>query len=158
VIALLLKSIVLLLLTATIAFGQSARHRHRKKARPTCPYSSSNTKFSEIVRLTEKLRAHGATVALTGEKVSQPFFSVAGRIINVDGEALQVFEYATASAADLDARRVSADGMTIGTSKPTWLATPHFFKNGKLIVLYVGGNQSIVDLLRTALSNQFAGG
>src|SRR6266851_2843571 len=88
VFALLSKSIVVfLLLTACIAFGQSARHRQRKKARSAHPYSSSNTKSSEVVRLTEKLRAHGATVVLTREKVSQPFFSVAGRIINVDGEA-----------------------------------------------------------------------
>jgi hypothetical protein len=76
---------------------------------------------------------------------------VAGRIININGEALQVFEYATPSAADADARRVSADGTTIGTSKPTWMATPHFFKSGKLIVLYIGRNKTIVDLLRTAL-------
>ena len=77
--------------------------------------------------------------------------------MKISGEALQVFEYARASAADADASRVSGDGTTIGTSKPTWMATPHFFKSGKLIVLYVGGNQTVVDLLRTALGNQFAG-
>ncbi|MGI9067074.1 MAG: hypothetical protein ACR2HX_11820 [Pyrinomonadaceae bacterium] len=53
---------------------------------------------------------------------------------------------------------MSSDGTTIGTSKPTWMATPHFFKTGKLIVLYVGGNQTILELLRTALGGQFAGG
>ena len=154
----LLKLIVLLLVTASLTFGQSARHRHRNKARPAHPQSSSRTASSELVRLTENLRAHGGTVALTKEKISQPFFSVAGRIIKINGEALQVFEYATPSAADADASRVSADGTTIGTSKPTWMATPHFFKSGKLIVLYIGGNQAILDLLRTALGNQFAGG
>lgn len=154
----LLKLIALLLVTAALTFGQSARHRHRTKARPTHPHSPSRTKSSDLVRLTEKLRGQGGTVATRKERVSQPFFSVAGRIINLDGEALQVFEYATPSAADADAGRVSADGTTIGTSKPTWIATPHFFKSGKLIVLYVGGNQSIVDLLRTTLGNQFAGG
>jgi len=71
---------------------------------------------------------------------------------------LQVFEYATPSAAAADASRVSDDGNTIGTSKPTWMGTPHFFKSGKVMVLYLGRNQTIVDLLRTVLSNQFAGG
>src|SRR6266446_2106366 len=105
VFALLSKSIVLLLLTASITFGQTAHHRHRNKARPAHLYSSSNTKSSELVRLTEKLRAHGATVVLTRERISQPFFSVPSRIITVDGESLQVFEYATATAADADAKR-----------------------------------------------------
>ena len=154
----LVKLIVLLLVTASSTFLQSARHRHRPKARPAPPYSFSRTKSSELFRLTEKLRAHGATVVLTKEKVSQPFFSVPGRIIKINGEALQVFEYAMPSAADAEARRVSADGNTIGTSKPTWMAAPHFFQSGKLIVLYIGGNQTIVDLLRKALGNQFAGG
>ncbi|MEO8434611.1 MAG: hypothetical protein ABI596_06925 [Pyrinomonadaceae bacterium] len=153
-----MKLIVLFLFTAPLIFGQSARHRHRNKARPARTHSSSKTKSAELVRLSETIRAHDGTVALTRERVSQPFFSVAGRIININGEALQVFEYATPAAANAEARRVSADGTTIGTSKPTWMATPHFFKSGKLIVLYIGGNQTILDLLRRTSGNQFAGG
>lgn len=151
--ALLLKLSVLLLVTASLTFGQSARHRHGNKARPTHPHSPSIAKSNALAQLTEKLRALGATVTVTKEKVSQPFFSVPGRIIKIKAEALQVFEYATTSAAVADASRVSADGSTIGTSKPAWMATPHFFKKGKLIVLYVGGNQTIVEVLQKALGN-----
>lgn len=154
----LIKVIVLVLVLASVTFGQSIRHRQGKKVRTGHSHSSSKTTSSELLQLAQKLRAHGPTVVLTKEKISQPFFSVRGRIIKIDGEALQVFEYATPSAADADASRVSADGTTIGTSKPAWMATPHFFKSGKLIVLYIGGNQTIVDILRTALGNQFAGG
>ena len=78
-------------------------------------------------------------------------------MININGEALQVFEYATPARANTDARQVSADGTTIGTSKPTWMASPHFFKRGKMIVLYIGENQTVSDVLRTTLGNQFAG-
>ena len=155
---LLLKLIVLSLVTASLTFGQLARHRHRNTLRPAHPHASLKIKSSELVLLTEKLRARGGVVALTKERVSQPFFRVAGRIIKINGESLQVFEYATPSAANADASQVSSDGTTIGTSKPTWMATPHFFKTGKLIVLYVGGNQTILELLRTALGGQFAGG
>ncbi len=151
-----LRLIPLLLVSASLISGQSG-HIHRR-AKATNPHSSSKTKSSELVRLTKKLRAQGATVAMTKEKISQPFFSVAGRIIKINGEAVQVFEFATVSSADADASRVSADGTTIGTIKPSWIDTPHFFKSGKLILLYIGGNQTIVDLLRTALGNQFAGG
>lgn len=154
----LLKVIVLLFFTASLAFGQSAPHRHRNRRQPAHRASSSRTKSSELVRLTERFRSQGGTVTVTKEKVSQPFFSAAGRVININGQALQVFEYATASAANADAGQVSADGTTIGTSKPSWMATPHFFKSGKLIVLYVGGNQTTVELLQRTLGNQFAGG
>jgi hypothetical protein len=147
-VCLLMKLILLMLVTAPLTFGQSARHRHRNRAKST--HSSSRTKASELVRLTEKLLALGATVAVANERVSQPFFSVPGRVTNINGAAVQVFEYSTPSAADVQASRVSADGAMIGTSKPSWMATPHFFKNGKLIVLYVGRNQTIVDLPRKA--------
>ena len=153
----ILKLMVLLLVTAPLSFEQSARHRHRSQARPIRPHSSSKRTSTDIVRLTEKLRGQGATVAITKEKISQPFFSVPGRIVKVNGEALQVFEYATPSAADADASRVSTDGTTIGTSKPSWMAPPHFFKSEKFLVLYVGGNQTVLNVLRGALGSQFAG-
>ena len=153
----LLRLILLLFVAASLTFAQPARHWQRKKARPTYR-SSSKTKSPELVRLAEELHAQGASVLLTKEKVSQPFFSMAGRIIYINGEAVQVFEYGISSAAEANARRVSADGATIGTSKPSWMAPPHFFRRGKLIVLYVGRNQTIVDLLQKALGNQFAGG
>lgn len=153
-----MKLIFLCFFTTALAFGQSAPHRHPNKRQPTNRASSSRSKSSELVRLTERLRSQGATVTVTKERVSQPFFSPAARVININEEALQVFEYATTSAATADASKVSADGMTIGTSKPSWMATPHFFKSGKLIVLYVGGNQTIVDLLQRTLGKQFAGG
>jgi hypothetical protein len=124
---LLLKLVVLLLVATSLTFGQSARHRHPHKARLTHPYSSSKTTSSEIVQLTEKLRAHGATVSITKEKIYQPFFSVAGRIIKLSGEALQVFEYAKASPANSDASRVSADGTTIGTRQANLDGNSSFF-------------------------------
>lgn len=116
VFALLLSRLILLLfITTSLTFAQPARHRQRNKDRPTYR-SSSKTKSPEVGRLAEDLRAQGGTVLLTKEKVSQPFFSVAGRIIKINGEAVQVFEYATHSAAEANARRVSADGTTIGTT------------------------------------------
>jgi hypothetical protein len=125
------KLIVIGLVLASLTFGQSTRHRLGKKGRSGQSHLSSTTTSSELTRLTQKLRAGGATVALTKEKVSQPFFFVAARIMKINREGVQVFEYRSPSAANSDASRVSADGTTVGTSKPTWMATPHFFKSGK---------------------------
>lgn len=155
----LLKWIVLLLFSASLTAGQSTRHCHRAKSSAHRPQQASKARSAkELSNLIKNLRAKGATVVLTSEKVSQPFFSAAARIINVNGQGVQVFEYAQASKADREAKRVSSNGMSIGTSKVSWLSTPHFFKTEKLIVLYVGDDQTILRILQSTLGNQFAGG
>ena len=156
---LLLKWIILLLFSASLTPGQSSRNRHRAQPSARHPHLTSRARSGkELSTLIKNLRAKGATVVLTNEKVSQPFFSVVARIINVNGQGVQVLEYAQASKADSEAKRVSSNGMTIGTSKPSWLSTPHFFKSGKLILLYLGDDQTILRILRSTLGNQFAGG
>ena len=39
-----------------------------------------------------------------------------------------------------------------------WMATPHFFKSGKLIVLYLGDDVEVMTLLTGLLGPQFAWG
>jgi hypothetical protein len=112
----------------------------------------------EYSRLIGKLRARRANVKSTKEKVWQPFFSVSGRIMKVNNGAIQVFEYSTPAATQSQANRVSPDGKTIGNSKPSWMSTPHFFKSPKLIVIYVGDDQTILRILQAELGHQFAGG
>ncbi len=52
---------------------------------------------------------------------------------------------------------VSADGSSIGTTMMTWVATPHFYKAGKLIGLYVGDDSNVLGILEEVLGPQFAG-
>ena len=155
----MLNLIVLFLFTAALIPGQGARHTYHRRVKPRRPSATLRIRSTaELTRLVKNLRTQGATVALTSEKVSQPFFSGASRIMNVNGQAVQVNQYAKASKLDREASRVSSNGMTIGTSKPSWLSTPHFYKTDKLIVLYVGDDQTILRILQSALGKQFAGG
>lgn len=119
--------------------------------------SISAKSATELRRLVKKLRSQGARVKLTGERVEQPFFSVPARILNINGVGVQVFQYSSVSAAHKEALLVSSDGMTVGTSKPSWMAPPHFFRNGRLIVLYLGTDPTILKTLHGALGKQFAG-
>lgn len=149
---------ILLLFSAFLSPGQSL---HRNRTNPVKRHSSTPSSAgsaTEYLNLVSRLRAEGAKVKLTAEQVRQPFFSVPGRIITINDESLQVFRFANASAAKGQAKRVAPDGMTIGTSKPSWMAPPHFFKSGELIVLYVGANESILKVLQVSLGAQFAGG
>lgn len=143
---LVLGSLMALGFATSLIPGQT-RHRHRTVMPRT----------TEYLRLVANLRAHGATLQVTDEKVRQPFFSATGRIIKVNNEGLQMFEYANASKANAEAQRISSDGMTIGTNKPSWMAPPHFYKSGKLIVIYVGDDRTILNILKGAVGSQFAG-
>ncbi len=111
---------------------------------------------TDYVSLIDNLRAAGATVEPTGE-VTQPFFSVTGNIIVVNGGDVQVFEYADAAAAETEAALVSPDGSSVGTSMIGWVAPPHFYKAGRLIVLYVGDSTDVISVLEAELGQQFAG-
>jgi hypothetical protein len=106
--------------------------------------------------LVAALQASGANVE-AGELVSQAFFSPEGSIIKVNGADVQVFEYESVEAMENEASQVAPDGGSIGTSMVTWMDTPHFYKAGRIIVLYVGSDESILSLLENALGPQFAG-
>ncbi len=108
--------------------------------------------------LVDRLRAEGATVMPNGT-VQQPFFSVPGRILGVDGEDVQVFEYATPLSAYAEAAQVAPDGKAIGRFVDiNWIATPHFYKRGRVIAIYIGENPALTRLLSKILGLQFAGG
>lgn len=90
-----------------------------------------------LASLMDALAATGGSVE-TGEVVERPFFTGEGQIIKVNGADVQVFEYETAEAMEADAAQVSEDGGSIGTSMVSWMSTPHFYKAGRVLVLYVG--------------------
>ncbi|MBI2847770.1 MAG: hypothetical protein HYX83_01195 [Chloroflexi bacterium] len=124
------------------------------------PAVSHGGPVKDYVSLIDNLRAVGATVEPAGE-VFQDFFSVTGRAIMVNGENVQVFEYPGESLANAEASTISPDGSTITTKDRAiivdWIAAPHFYKAGRVLVLYVGDGASVVDLLEAALGPQFAG-
>jgi hypothetical protein len=118
--------------------------------------SSSSGAVEDQASLVDALRAAGAEVEL-GDSVEQAFFSVEGQILKVNGADIQVFEYESAEAMETESSQISEDGGSIGTNMVTWVATPHFFRSGRLLVLYVGFDAAVLDLLEDALGKQFAG-
>ncbi len=111
---------------------------------------------TDYVSLIDGLRAAGATVEPAGT-VDQPFFAVQGLMIKVDGGDVQVFEYGDAASMEDDAGDVSADGGSVGTSMMAWVKPPHFYKMARLLVLYVGDDSGVMQLLEDVLGEQFAG-
>ena len=101
--------------------------------------------------LAEALRTAGAEVE-AGEAVEQAFFSVPGAIIRVNGQDVQVFEYADAAARQAESDVISPDGSTIGTTMVTWIDRPNFWARDRLIVLYVGTDAAIMELRTDVLA------
>jgi len=102
------------------------------------------------------LQASNATAEI-GDTVIQDFFTPEGNIIKVNRLDVQVFEYETAEVMEAEASQVAPDGGSVGTSMMMWVDTPHFYKAGRIIVLYLGSDQAILDLLEQVLGPQFAG-
>lgn len=120
------------------------------------PIASHGGPVKDYVSFIDKLRALGATVNPVGES-SQSFFSVKGYRIAVNGADVQVFEYADSAAVGADVAKISPDGISVGTSMVDWVGTPHFFKADKIVVLYVGDDSALLNILDQALGKQFAG-
>ena len=118
--------------------------------------SESNESKFDMAALMSRLINQGAVVAV-GDGVTQPFFSVPGQTIMVDQESVQVFTHPSPAAAQADADLVDPTGSTVGTTSISWMAPPHFYLKDGLLVLYVGGNGPVMDLLETVLGPQFAG-
>lgn len=108
-------------------------------------------------QLIDDLRFSGEDVEEGGD-VRQPFFDVTGRSITVNGNGVQVFEYPSFDGARAAAAGIGPDGSTIGTTSVMWIAPPHFYSSGMLIVLYVGDDDDLRDLLEGTLGSQIAGG
>ena len=100
--------------------------------------------------------------------MSADYFAPQGQLLTVNGGSGETFEFASAEAADAAAEGVSASGDLIsrvdsetgeGFSIPIlWAVPPHFYKAGKLIVLYVGCDGDVIDALQETMGPQFAGG
>ena len=137
--------------------GQAGRTAARRAPRRAARGRRARAAADSLSGLLSWLRSAGARAHATGDEVDQPFFSVTGKMISVDGADVQVFEYASAAAAAREAAPVSPDGSSVGGSKPMWVGTPHFFRSGRMIVLYVGDDAKLLGALAHALGKQFAG-
>lgn len=100
----------------------------------------------------QALQRQGRSVTLAGElpRESNPFFSVPAHVVLVDQSHLNVFEYPNAEAAASDAARVPPMNMLI-----TWISTPRFYRQGRLIALYAGCSTETIQALNATIGTSF---
>jgi hypothetical protein len=103
-----------------------------------------------LADLVAALQAAGAQVQ-EGNPVDQPFFSISGRILTVNGGEVQAFEFPDALQREQASRRITVEGQPSPTVMIQWLDDPHFWGVGRLIVLYVGRDEAVLDALNGVL-------
>lgn len=113
-----------------------------------------------VDQLVNALRAKQLNVSVGGETSPQRngYFSVSSRDVTVSGALLKAFEYETAGQADADAALISVDGQPNPTSQIGWISAPHYYKQGRLIVLYVGCAKNILQPLDELIGPAIAKG
>lgn len=118
--------------------------------------------ISDTADLVETLEGCGLNVE-PSPGVEQPFLEPeSGSVLHLSGGGLlrpadlQVFEYKDAASADMDAEQIGPDGQP-PTMMISWIEPPHFFRGERLIVLYLGEDQAVIDVLTTLMGPPFAG-
>jgi hypothetical protein len=124
-----------------------------------CGASSNAGPIHDAASLADHLRAAGATVEMAGT-IKHPFLAVPGQLMTVNGQDIEVFQYADAKALANDTRTIDPDGCigTVGGGMiDAWTAPPHFFKSANVMVIYLGSDAKMLNLLTSVLGKQFAG-
>lgn len=104
------------------------------------------------------LAAAGLTVEPTAVAVAKPYLSASGTVVRVNRQPLQVFQYTDEVVLAADVSGLAPDATSINGVPLAWQGTPHFWRRGPLLVLWVGDDPALLAALRRVLGPQLAGG
>ncbi|HEU4785165.1 MAG TPA: hypothetical protein VFS83_17640 [Ktedonobacterales bacterium] len=124
-----------------------------------CGASTGAGSVHDVASLADHLRAQGAQIEM-GSTIKHPFLAIPGQIMTVNGQDIEVFQYANAQALANDTRTIDPDGCigTVGGSMlDPWTAPPHFFKSQGVMIIYLGSDAKMLQLLTNVMGKQFAG-
>jgi len=135
-----------------VNFVAVAISRATSEADPTATdQPSAATGADELVA---RLSEAGAMVTRHGTSPGTPF-QVDAQLLCVDNLIVHVYEYPDSSSARSQADAISEDGSTIGrgdgASSVEWIGSPHFFAQGRIIVLDLNGDARLLARLGDGL-------
>jgi len=128
---------------------------------PAAPPSQVDKFLSAIRSMTAEVEALGDL-----DHLPTPPLAVVGERFQVDGHEIQLYVYETTIDAYRDAQRISDDGFEFAASangdraasSADWVDTPHFFRQDRLIVFYLGEDRRLLAQLERVMGKQFSGG
>jgi hypothetical protein len=103
------------------------------------------------------LTVQGAQSTAASGRITKPYLSVPGIIVMVNGQPLQVFQYADAAALAVDVAGLAPTASSINGIPLAWPAAPHFWRKDGLLVLAVTNDPTLVELVGSVMGPAFAG-
>lgn len=103
------------------------------------------------------LAAQGAQVEALPGPISKPYLAAPGVIVQVNGQPLQVFQYADAAALAADVAGLAPNASSIDGRPLVWTAAPHFWRKGGLLALAVSNDPALVESISRVMGPAFAG-
>lgn len=104
---------------------------------------TQNASVAGELDLVERLRAEGATVDRLGQVVTSAF-SIPGEVLLVEGERVEVYRFADASAALAEAARVTASAVH-------FLPPARLYQRDGLLVFHAAEGGTVATLLEDIL-------
>jgi hypothetical protein len=96
------------------------------------------------------LAREGAVVRTIGTTIGLPF-SVGPTRVEVDGREIRVFEYRDTALRESDSSAITMGGYRVHGSPVEWPTPPLFWAEGRVLVLYVGEDGALIDILTRVL-------
>lgn len=96
--------------------------------------------------------------AQIGPEVRKPYFDADARVLVVNGKPVQVYTFDSDDDVNEAVASIGSDGHQVGGEQVTPAAATHFYRIGKVILLYVGDDPSVTATIETVVAPQFAGG
>jgi hypothetical protein len=104
--------------------------------------------------LTEALQTAGLDVESAGD-IEDPFFDVETQLLTAGDTRIEVFQFQDEAAAEEAAATINPSGTIIDTTTVDWLEPPHFYRHGRLLVLYAGSDEVVLSVLGDVLGEPF---
>ena len=112
---------------------------------------------TDLASLIEALKPTFPAVSVGGTPIKQPFMTVEGDDVKLNGEGLQVYEYGSEAERAKESDKIGPEGEIPGFHVG-WIDRPHFYKSGRIIVIYLGTNEKTLQALKSVLGETFAVG
>lgn len=85
----------------------------------------------------------GAVVRTIATTIGYPF-SVGATRIEVDGHEVLVYEYRDVADREADAAAITEGGEVVNGIPADWTGSPRFWADGRVIVVYLGEDPSVI--------------
>ena len=98
----------------------------------------------------DALAGSGASVEVVDVGAWGPF-SVEGIHLIVDGHDVRIMEYPDVAASRQEAATIGMEGWSVNNTPVEWIGWPHFWTEGRVIVLYLGEDPAAIEMITDVL-------